>query len=69
MLSVREAILSPSETVSVDKSYGRVLAAATVGCPPAVPILVSGERIDSGAIACFKYYGIDSLDVVCNTQN
>lgn len=67
VLSVREAILSPSETVSVDKSYGRVLAAATVGCPPAVPILVSGERIDSNAIACFKYYGIDSLNVVCNT--
>lgn len=67
VLCVREATLSPSETVSVDESCGRVLAAATVGCPPAVPILVSGERIDPGAIACFKYYGIDTLDVVCNT--
>lgn len=66
VLSVREATLSPSETVSVDESCGRVLAAATVGCPPAVPILVSGERIDSNAIACFKYYGIDKCDVVCD---
>ena len=67
VLSVREATLSQSETVSVDESCGRVLAAATVGCPPAVPILVGGERIDSNAIACFKYYGINSLDVVYNT--
>lgn len=69
VLCVREAMLSPSETVSVDESCGRVLAAATVGCPPAVPILVSGERIDSNAIACFKYYGIDKCDVVCDISN
>ena len=66
-LSVREAVMSPSETVPVEKSRGRILAAVTVGCPPAVPILVSGELIDDNAVACFEYYGIETCEVVCNS--
>ena len=60
----REAMLSPMETIPVAESRGRVLAAATVGCPPAVPIVVSGERIDAHAIACFRYYGITHCSVL-----
>ena len=56
--SVREAMLSPAERVEASACDGRVLAAATVGCPPAVPILACGERIDAHTIACFQYYGI-----------
>ena len=63
-MSVREAMLSVSETVAVAESAGRILASPSVGCPPAVPILVCGERIDSAAIACFRYYGIDRVAVV-----
>ena len=62
--SPREAMLSPMEEVPVEKSEGRVLAAATVGCPPAVPIVVSGERIDTHAIDCFRYYGITHCSVM-----
>jgi len=43
---------------------GRVLAAASVGCPPAVPIVVSGERISAEAVECFRYYGIESCSVI-----
>ena len=64
VMSVREAMLSPSETVTVEESVGRVLAAASVGCPPAVPIVVCGERIDAEAAACFDYYGIKTCAVV-----
>lgn len=64
VLSVREALLSPSEVLPVDECIGRVLAAATVGCPPAVPIVVSGERIGADAVACFGYYGIGTCAVV-----
>ena len=64
VMSVREAMLSPSETVTVEEGIGRVLAAASVGCPPAVPIVVCGERIDSEAAACFAYYGIKTCAVV-----
>lgn len=60
----REAMLSPMETLPVAESQGRVLAAASVGCPPAVPIVVSGERIDAHAAACFHYYGITHCTVM-----
>lgn len=66
VLSVRDAVLSPSETVPAEESLGRVLASVTVGCPPAVPILVSGELIDGYAVSCFKYYGTDTCEVVCD---
>jgi arginine/lysine/ornithine decarboxylase len=66
VLSPREAVLSPSETVEVENALGRTLAAITVGCPPAVPIVVSGEVIDSDAIECFKYYGISTCSVIKN---
>lgn len=64
VLSIRQALLSPAETVPVEESLDRILAAATVGCPPAVPIVVCGERIDESAIRCFRYYGIASCTVV-----
>lgn len=63
-MSVREAMLSPSETLPIDQCVGRVLAVATVGCPPAVPIVVSGEVIDESAVACMRYYGIETCSVI-----
>ena len=63
-MSIRAAALSRQETVPAAEAEGRVLAAATVGCPPAVPIVVCGERIDRHAVACFEYYGIKNCTVV-----
>ena len=64
VLPPREAMLAPFETLPREQALGRVLAAPTVSCPPAVPILVCGERIDAQALALFAYYGLDRLDVV-----
>ena len=63
-MGIREAMLAPAERVPVEESEGRVLASASVGCPPAVPVLVCGERIDRHAIRCFDYYGIKTCMVV-----
>lgn len=63
-LSVREAIFSPCESVAVEEALGRILADAGVGCPPAVCIAVCGEEITKEAIACFRYYGIERINVV-----
>ena len=68
VMSVREAVLSPAEVVSAGESVGRILANATVGCPPAVPIIVCGERIDETAVRAFEYYGIDQVTVVRETK-
>lgn len=64
VMTIREAVLACSELLPVDQCHGRILAVPTVGCPPAVPILVCGERIDAHAIACFAYYGIDHCFVI-----
>ncbi len=63
-LSVREAAMSPRTAVSIDDAVGRTLASVSVGCPPAVPIVVSGEVISRDIIEVFKYYGIEKCTVV-----
>ena len=63
-LEIREAMLSDSEVLPVEQCAQRIVAVPTVGCPPAVPILVCGEQIDEHAINCFAYYGIDKCSVV-----
>lgn len=62
-LSPREAMLFPSREVPVEESLGKILAAPTVSCPPAVPVVVSGEMIDSNAIRVMQYYGITACRV------
>ena len=64
VLSIREAMLSPWEYVPTGECVGRVLAAPSVGCPPAVPILVCGERITPQAVSAFAYYGVEKIAVV-----
>ncbi|MBE6662530.1 MAG: amino acid decarboxylase [Ruminococcaceae bacterium] len=58
-LSPRAAMMAAAETVPIERAVGRILASPTVSCPPAVPILVSGERIEEDAVRAFAYYGID----------
>ena len=59
-----KTICLASEQLPAEQCLGRILAAPTVGCPPAVPILICGERIDAHALACFAYYGIDRCALV-----
>lgn len=63
-MSVREAVFSASEEVLISDALGKTLSAVTVGCPPAVPIAVSGEEINEEIIECFKYYDIKKCFVV-----
>ncbi len=64
VMGLREAALSPCETLPLHQCVGRVLAAASVGCPPAVPIVVCGERIDEAAVERLEYYGTKVCTVV-----
>lgn len=64
IMSVREACLSESEIIDCKNSEGRVLAAPSAGCPPAVSIVMCGEQINASAIKCFEYYGIKTCRVV-----
>lgn len=63
-MSVRDAIFSPCETVLAKESLGRICASPTVSCPPAVPIVISGERIETSDVSLFKKHGISEIQVV-----
>lgn len=64
VMTPRQALFAPAETLPLSACVGRVLASPTVGCPPAVPILVGGEVVDPSAAAVFEYYGYETLRVV-----
>ena len=63
-MSPNTAYLKKTETLPVSHCLGKVLALGTVGCPPAVPIVVSGEEIDENVIKAANYYGIKNFTVV-----
>ena len=65
-LTIRQAMFAPSETVPVEQSVGRVCAAPTACCPPAVAITVSGERITPEAARALQDSGIREIAVVRN---
>ena len=63
-MTPRQALFAPAEVCPVADAIGRVLAAPTVSCPPAVPVLVGGEVVDESAAAVFAYYGVDTCRIV-----
>lgn len=64
VMSPRQALFSPCETVPAAAALGRVCGAPAVSCPPAVPIAISGERIGQEALALFRYYGMREVTVL-----
>ncbi len=65
-LSVRDSIFADSETLDVKSSEGRIFAGTNIACPPAVPLIVAGEIINSDTIEAFNYYGITECRVIKN---
>lgn len=63
-MTVRKAVFSSSLVLPVSQCTGKILASENISCPPAVPILVCGEKIDETAIKAFKYYGINECRIV-----
>ena len=63
VISIRSAMLDAREEIPVESAEGRILATPSVSCPPAVPILMPGEKIDREAIKAFNYYGIKAVRV------
>ncbi len=64
VMSVRKAYFSGGKVLPVEQAQGRICRMSTATCPPAIPIVVPGERIDEAAVESFKYYGIDFVEVV-----
>lgn len=63
-MSLREAVFSPGEWIAAELAEGRICAAETVSCPPAVPIAISGEKISKEMVEDFLNAGIQEVFVV-----
>ncbi len=67
-MRIRDAVFAPGEIINVKDAVGRICKDPTVSCPPAVPIVVSGEIISDSAIELFRKYGITQISVVKNNR-
>ncbi|MBQ2940714.1 MAG: aminotransferase class V-fold PLP-dependent enzyme [Clostridia bacterium] len=63
-MSVREATFKKSEVTKTKDATGKICASVTVSCPPAVPVVISGERITKEVAEALLYYGIDEIKTV-----
>lgn len=64
VLRPHEALFRPSQVIPAKDAVGRIMADPTVSCPPAIPVVCSGERIEAWAVAAMEYYGITQLRVI-----
>ena len=64
ILSPRQCLFAPQETIETEHALGRICADISVSCPPAIPIAVSGEQIGPEAIAWFRHYEISHVHVI-----
>lgn len=64
VMPMSDAILQSGETLPLSQCQGRILASPTVSCPPAIPVLVCGERVEPDAMSVMAYYGITELNVI-----
>ena len=63
-LSVREAMLSVSETVSTEESVGRVAVSTACPCPPGIPLIMPGEIISREIAERLSESGIKKVKVI-----
>ncbi len=66
VMTPTQALFSKKESVPVEQSLGRICASPTVSCPPAIPVVISGERIDARALELLLHYGIKTVEVVAD---
>lgn len=64
VIPLSECIYMPTEKVKTDDALGRVCGSINISCPPAIPIVIAGERIGEAQIKLLKYYGVSEAEVV-----
>lgn len=63
-VSIRQAAFSKCETVDAKIALGRISASPTAYCPPAIPLVMSGEEIDEAVIKSAEYYNVKKFNVL-----
>ena len=62
--TIRQAIFAPQESLPAEQAVGRICAMPTVSCPPAIPIVVSGEKITPAAVELMRRYHVTEVSVI-----
>ena len=62
--SIRQAVFAPQEVLPAEQALGRICAMPTVSCPPAIPIVVSGEEVTAAAQELMRQYHVQALSVL-----
>ena len=68
VLRPHEALFLPSQLIPVKDAVGKIMADPTVSCPPAIPVVCSGERIEKWAVAAMEYYGMTHIRVILENE-
>lgn len=63
-LSIREAVFSPQRTVPLENAVGEVCSGIQSPCPPCIPVVMPGERIDEQTAQALRMYGVRSISVI-----
>jgi arginine/lysine/ornithine decarboxylase len=64
VMGLREAVFAPSEEIPLAQAVGRVSSSCVSPCPPGLPVVMPGEKIDENLAAALKRYGISRLNVL-----
>lgn len=64
VMAPRTAMFSKKECVPIEAAVGRIAAETRISCPPGVPVIVAGEKIDDTTQKILKNSGVSSINVV-----
>lgn len=66
VLPLSDCIYLPTEKVRVGEALGRICGSISVSCPPAVPVVIAGEKIGEAQMKLLGYYGVGDICVVAD---
>ncbi len=64
IMTPHEALLSENVLIDIEESIGRIAAQVIAPCPPGIPIVIPGEKIDINNYNILKSLGINKLRVI-----
>lgn len=64
VIALGECIYMPTEKISAENAVGRICGAVNVSCPPAVPVVIAGEKISEKEKELLDYYGVREIEVI-----
>ena len=64
VISIREAVFSPTKTVPRLSAEGKVAGSIVAPCPPGIPIVIPGEKLDQNVLGHLKKHRIMAVNVL-----